>query len=160
MMTQEQSQEIWNRIKDIEVVMLTTQSDELLRARPMYQVQKQFDGTMWFLTSEESAKAAELGDNQQVCLAYADPQHGVFVSMSGSAGLVKDKALIEKFRNPAAEGWIDDRAGAQNLTLLEVHVEQAEAWDDETSAMKRLFENAKSTLTHTKPDLTEHRKYS
>jgi len=159
MMTQEQSQEIWSLIKDIEVAVLTTQSGDGLRARPMYQAQKKFDGTMWFLTSDESAKTCELNENQQVCLAYAEPKKGVFVSMLGTAGFIKDRALIKKFWNSAAAAWIDGNGGSKELTLLEVHIEQAEAWDSKTNAMKRLFETVRSGLTDSEPVYRENRKY-
>lgn len=159
MMTQDQSQEIWNLIRHIEVPMLTTCSGDLVRARPMYQVQEKFHGTIWFLTSEDSAKADEINDNEQVCLAYADPQKGIFVSMSGSAGFVKDKTLIEKFLNPAATAWIAGNGSSQDLTLLEIHVEKAEAWDAETNAMKRLFESVRSQVTDSVSDHGAHQKY-
>lgn len=159
MMTNDESKAIWDLIKNIEVSMLTTERKGQLRARPMYQVQDKFDGTIWFLTSEKSAKAEELQENQQVCLAYSDPVQGTFVSISGSAGFNKDEILINKFWNESVSQWVDGDAGSSDVILLEVYVEQAEVWDTETSTMKHLFEIAKAKVTDSKPGFSEHRKY-
>ena len=159
MMTEEQSQEIWQLIKNIRVAMLATQSGEVLRARPMYQVQHRFDGTLWFITSESSAKADELNDNKQVCLTYADSQRDVYVSLSGTAGLNPDRALIKKFWSDTAESWFEDGEADGDVTLLEIHVEQAEVWDAHKNAMKLLFDIARSTLSTPRPEIGENRKY-
>lgn len=159
MMTNDESKTIWDLIKNIEVAMLTTEREGQLRARPMYQVQDKFDGTIWFLTSEKSAKAEELQENQQVCLAYCDPAKGTFVSISGSAGFNKDETLINKFWNESVKKWVDGNGGSDDVTLLEVYVEQAEVWDTETSTMKYLFEIAKFKVTDSEPEFSGHRKY-
>lgn len=159
MMTSEQSKAIWDLISNIEVAMLTTEHEGQLRSRPMYQVQEKFDGTFWFLTSETSAKAGELQENQQVCLTYSDPGQGVFVSISGSAGFNKDATLINKFWDDAVTRWVDGNGSSDDVTLLEVYVEQAEVWDTETSTMKRLFETARAKVTDSEPDLADNRKY-
>ncbi|MEX2468161.1 MAG: pyridoxamine 5'-phosphate oxidase family protein, partial [Pseudohongiellaceae bacterium] len=153
------SQEIWQLIKHINVAMLTTQSGEQLRARPMYQVQSKFDGTLWFITSESSAKADELSDNKQVCLAYADVQKDVYVSLSGTADLTPDRALIAKFWNPIAEAWFEDGSVDDDVTLLEIRVEQAQVWDAHKNAMTLLFEQVRARLTDAPPAPGENRKY-
>lgn len=160
MMTEEQSQEIWRLIRDIDVAMLTTQSGKQLRARPMHQVQSRFDGTLWFITSEMSAKADELSDNKQVCLAYVDRQRDVYISLSGTAGLNADKALIRKFWNKTAAAWFQDGEHDEDITLLEIHVEQAEVWDANKNTMKLLFDIARSAISDRPPDIGENRKYS
>lgn len=160
MMTKEESQEIWQLIRNIDVVMLTTQSDEQLRARPMYQVQSRFDGTLWFITSESSAKAEELSDNRQVCLAYADINRNVYVSLSGTAGLTRDETLIDKFWNKTAEAFFDRGRDDPDVTLLEVHIERAEVWDAEKNIMTMLFEQAKARFTDSPVELGKHRTYS
>jgi len=159
MMTEEQSQEIWRLIRDIRVSMLTTQSGKVLRARPMYQVQSRFDGTLWFITSESSAKADELNDNKQVCLTYADRQRDVYVSLSGTAALNPDRALIKKFWSEAAESWFEGGKPDGEVTLLEIHVEQAEVWDAHKNAMKLLFDIARSAVSAPRPEIGENRKY-
>lgn len=159
MMTNEQSKAIWDLIKPIEVAMLTTEREGQLRSRPMYLVQEKFDGAFWFLTSEKSAKTGEMKENQQVCLTFSDPDKETFVSISGSAGFNKDATLIKKFWNDAVTRWVDGSEGYDEVTLLEVYVEQAEVWDTETSTMKRLFESARAKVMDSEPDLAKHRKY-
>ena len=159
MMTYEQSQEIWALIKHIKVAMLTTACGQHLRARPMYLVQSRFDGTLWFITSESTARADKLHDNKQVCLAWSDNYKDVYVSMSGSAGLTRDKALINKFWNETAAAWFENGKEDEDITLLEVHVEQAEVWDAGKNAMTVLFDLARNKLGSGSPRLGEHRKY-
>lgn len=140
MMTREESQRIWQLIRHSEVAMLVTDRSPGLRARPMFTVQHRFDGTLWFITSESSAKVDEIADNQQVCLSFAREKDGVYVSLSGTAALVSDEALIEKFWNASAEHWFERGKGDPDAVLLEVHVERAEVWDARSNTMTRLNE--------------------
>lgn len=108
MMTKQQSQEIWGLIKDTKVAMLTTQDDGVMRSRPMHHVQGEFDGTLWFFTAKSSGKIEELQRKKQVCLSYADPSNGAYVSLSGDVGFTDDKALIDKFWNGFVSAWFPE----------------------------------------------------
>jgi len=159
MMTQEQSKEIWDLIKDIKVVMLTTQDDGVLRARPMHHAQDEFDGTLWFFTAKSSGKIEELQRHNQVCLSYADPNSETYVSLSGDVGFTDDKALIDKFWNSFTSAWFPDGKDDPDITLMEIRVTQAESWDSTSNSMVQLYGILKANMTGEKPDFGDNKKY-
>jgi len=54
-------QKIWNLIKDEHTaVLVTVGRDGTLDSRPMGCVQKEFDGTLWFLTFKDTPKVLEI----------------------------------------------------------------------------------------------------
>src|SRR4051812_47163341 len=92
---QDDIRKLWSMIKDIRVAMMTTIDDDgTLRSRPMMGKQPEFDGNLWFFTSADSHKVEEVNQHRRVNLSYADPDNQNYVSVSGTAGLVRDKQKI------------------------------------------------------------------
>ena len=65
MSSREHKMKIWNLIKDMKIGMLATRHDNDLRARPMYLVQDDYDGTLWFFTDLDAEKVGGLNDQAQ-----------------------------------------------------------------------------------------------
>jgi general stress protein 26 len=83
-------------IGDIKVAMLTTsEPDGTLRSRPMMTQQAEFDGDLWLYTSASAPKAIELQNDHRVNVSYADPGSQRYVSVSGTASLVRDRNKIQ-----------------------------------------------------------------
>ena len=89
-----------------------------------------FDGSLWFFTSDEAPKVGELERNPHVGLSYGAPDKDLYVSVSGRATLVRDKAKAEELWNVFAEAWFPDGVDDPHLALLRVDVEQAHSWED------------------------------
>src|SRR5829696_3742096 len=80
-------------IKRIRFAMLTTACpDGSLRSRPMATQRREFDGELWFFTDDHSAKVHEIHDDAHVNVSYCDPDSNTYVSVSGRASLVKNRA--------------------------------------------------------------------
>ena len=84
-----------------------------------------FDGSLWFFTSDEAPKVEELERNPHVCLSYAAPDKDLYVSVSGRAELVHDEAKAKELWNVYAEAWFPQGVDDPHLALLRVDVEQA-----------------------------------
>lgn len=126
-----------DEIKDIKIAMLTTvDEDGTLRSRPMGTQDAEFDGDLWFFTSDTSPKANEVRREQQVNVSYADPGSNRYVSVSGRASLVHDKAKMEQYWNPILKVWFPDGLDTPDIALLRVRVEKAEYWDYSSGAGK------------------------
>jgi general stress protein 26 len=135
-------------IKGIRVAMLTTiEADGCLRSRPMQTQDTAFDGTLWFFTWVDSAKVHEIQRDQHVNLAYANPSDEVYVSVSGTARLVRDRAKIEELWNPIHKAWFPKGVDDPNIGLLRVDVEKAEYWDSPSSKVVQLIGFTKAVLT-------------
>ena len=84
-------------IKDIKFAMLTTEAEDgVLHSRPMATQESVSDGTLWFFTAVSSGKVSELGWNPSVNLSYAEPSATRYVSVSGDAKVVNDRAKMEQ----------------------------------------------------------------
>ncbi|MFS0868536.1 pyridoxamine 5'-phosphate oxidase family protein [Paenibacillus xylanilyticus] len=123
---QEAIKKIQELIKDIDVAMLTTVSEEGLVSRPMKTQDVEFDSNLWFLTKKDTSKFHELLRNQQVNVAYVGKS---FLSIRGEAELVESSEKIKEFWSPAYEKVLETTYDDPNLVLIKVTAESAEYWD-------------------------------
>jgi len=151
---------LWDMIKDIKFAMLTSEDGPHLRSRPMVASQKGFDGTLWFFTRVSSHKVAEVGRDDRVNVSYADPAKQNYVSLSGTAQLVRDPATIADHWSEALRTWFAKGKDDPEIALLKVEVQQAEYWDAPSSAMVHVYGYAKAVLTGTSPHPGENEKVS
>ena len=136
------------KLGDLKIAMMTTQVfDGHLHARPMRTSQIESTGTFWFFTSDKSAKVHELQRNNQVNLAYSDPDGDTYVSVAGHAELVEDKAKMHDLWNPMLKAWFADGVDTPDIALLKVTADSAEYWDTSSNAMVHLYGVAKAMLT-------------
>ncbi len=117
-------------IKDIDIAMLTTvDNDGTLRSRPMSTQQTEFDGDLLFLTGADTAKAYEIGRDSRVNVSYAKPDDQRFISVSGTATLLNDRAKIDELWSPIYKVFFPNGKDDPNLRVLKVTVDKAEYWD-------------------------------
>jgi general stress protein 26 len=141
-------QKLAKLIKGIQVAMLTTQDDDgTFRSRPMATQQTEFDGTLWFFTQAGSHKVHEIDREHQVNLSYADPGDNRYVSVSGLATLVRDRAKIDDLWSPVLKAWFPQGKDDPDIALLRVDVTKAEYWDAPSSTLVKLAGFTKAVLT-------------
>ncbi|MDY1035012.1 pyridoxamine 5'-phosphate oxidase family protein [Stenotrophomonas sp. CFBP8980] len=117
-------------IKDVEVAMFTTTGvDGRLYSRPLGTQEVEFDGDLWFATSADSPKVAEIALNPRVNVAYASPSKNSYVSVAGTARIVDDRAKIDELWSPAMKLFFPEGKDDPNLRLIHVQAESAEYWD-------------------------------
>ncbi len=136
------------KIKDIRIAMLTTQEvDGDFHTRPMAAQEMDPDGTMWFFTYENSNKVAEVNQNPRIALGFSDPDSEVYVSTSGYAEVVNDRAKVDELWNDTLKTWFPKGKDDPNLTLLKVTTHAGEYWDRPGGKMMTFLEMAKGALT-------------
>lgn len=151
-MTQDQAQQkLWSMMKGIGFAMLTTEDGGQLRARPMVAAQDQFDGVLWFFTRLSSHKVAEVETDQHVGVTYADPSKQDYVSLSGTARLVRDKAAVAEHWSEGMRTWFPKGTDDPDAALLRVTVSGAEYWDAPNSTMVHAYGYLKARLTGEPP---------
>ncbi|MDX1574435.1 MAG: pyridoxamine 5'-phosphate oxidase family protein, partial [Methylophaga sp.] len=130
------------------------------RARPMHLVQDEYDGTLWFFTRRSAEKVSETANDHDVCISFSDQDEGVYVSLSGKARLIDDKALKEKYWNPFIAAWFTEDKQDPEVALLEIKVEMGEHWQAKKSKAFQLYEFAKANINkNTTPDIGENEKF-
>jgi general stress protein 26 len=151
-------QKLWSMVKDIRTAMMTTRDGPHLRSRPMSGHAETGEGRLWFFTKASAHKTDEIAAEDQVNIAYADPDDEDYVSISGRARLVRDQGKIEELWNPFVAAWFPEGKDDPDLALICVDVEQAEYWDGPSSRMVQLWQVAKANATGREPDMGENRK--
>ncbi len=151
-------QKLGELIKEIRIAMLTTvEADGILHSRPMATQSVDFDGDLWFFTSAESGKAHEISNNQRVNLNYSGKDDNLYVSVSGTAQIVRDKDKIKELWQPVLKAWFPDGLDDPNLALLRVSVEKAEYWDSPHSAVVKVVGFIQALATGKPANLGENK---
>jgi general stress protein 26 len=142
-------QKLAQMIKDIDFGMLTTVDDDgTLRSRPMSVNGKvEFDGDLWFFTYGNSHKVLEAQHHPQVNVAFSDPKNQNYVSLSGTAELVRDKAKIAELWEPSLKAWFPQGIETPDIALLKVTAHQGEYWDAPGGVAAHVFGLIKSLAT-------------
>lgn len=140
-------QKLAEMIDGIQFAMLTTaEPDGTLRSRPMATQQVEFDGDLWFFTWDESPKTDQVRQDHHVNVSFSEPKRQAYVSMSGMAQVVHDRAKAEELWNPMYKAYFPQGLDDPNLALLKVEVSQAEFWDAPSSKMVHAYRLAKAML--------------
>ena len=146
-------------IKGTRVAMMTTvDQDGSLHSRPMATQETELAGELWFFTGADSAKAGEIGRDGRVNLSYSKPDDESYVSVSGTAQVVHDKAKAKELWNPFVKAWFPKGVDDPNLALVRVEVEKAEYWDAPSSKMVQLAGMLKAVVTGKQYDGGDHEK--
>ncbi len=145
-------------IKHIQTAMLTTEDGPHLRARPMVAAQKDFTGELYFYTHASAHKVSEVGSHERVGVSYADSHHQLYVSLSGTAQVVSDKAEVTAHWAESMRTWFPKGIDDPDIAILKVNVDQAEYWDTPSSAMVHLFGYVKAVTTGKPPHPGENEK--
>jgi general stress protein 26 len=146
-------------IGEARIAMLTTaEPDGALRSRPLVTLQMDAQGCLWFFTRITSPKALEIASHREVNLSYSDPDRQDYVSVSGLAEFVRDRAQMRALWSASLEPWFPAGLDDPELVLLRVQVRQAEYWDAPQSKVQRLYGLAKAVATRDATALGEHEK--
>ncbi|HEX8289503.1 MAG TPA: pyridoxamine 5'-phosphate oxidase family protein [Pyrinomonadaceae bacterium] len=145
-------------IKGIKTAMLTTLDGGVLRSRPMQTQEFEFDGDLWFFTSSNTHKAEEIEKDNRINVSYAAPSVNTYVSVSGTAEIVKDQAKIDELWNEIHRAWFPEGKDSPDLVLLKIAVEQAEYWDSPSSTIVQIAGFVKAMVTGERADGGENEK--
>ncbi len=153
-------EKVLNLIKDIHVAMMTTVDEQKnLVSRPMALIHTSADGSLWFFTKKSSPKVDQIEENDsRVNIAFADTDNSTYVSVSGTASEVDDRAKIEEYWTEEAKPWFPAGKEDPELVLLKVNTEMAEYWDANSSRIVRLFQMVTGAITGTPPKMGENEK--
>ncbi len=142
-------------IKGIRTAMLVTNSEHgVPRSRPMSTQDVDFDGALWFFTGVDTRKVREIARNPTVAVTYASSGKETYVSLTGQAALVDDRALIREYWSPFLKAWFDG-PDDPSLRLLRVDVAEAEYWDTPGGKIASLYQIAKAVITGDTRDMEE-----
>lgn len=157
---EESLQKLREMVRDIDFCMLTTVDEEGdLHSRPMSSNgEVDTDGDVWFFTGISSHKVAEIESSPKVNLSFADPDNQKYISISGSAQLVRDRAKIHELWKPEFKMWFPEGKDDPEIALLRVTLEKAEYWDSPSSTIGYALSFVSSLVTGKQPEFGENKK--
>ncbi len=155
---QESIKKLNDLIENIEFAMLTTIDGGHLRSRPMQTQDVEFDGDLWFFTSSKTHKTEEIEKDNRVNVSYAAPDSNTYVSVSGTAEIVKNREKIDEYWSDILKAWFPEGKDSPDLVLLKVKVEQAEYWDSSSSTIVQVAGFLKALATGTRAEGGENEK--
>ena len=154
---EEAVQKLGTLIKEVKFAMLTTQTPEgNLHSRPMATQQVEFDGVLWFLTSISSTKINEVQQHHEVNVAYADASADKYISVAGTAEVLRDREKLDELWSPFHKAWFPKGKEDPDIALMKVTVSSAEYWNVPDSKMVQLVGFAKAALTGKRYHPGEH----
>ncbi len=129
-----------------------------ISSRPMTTNEVDEDGNIWFFTNKLSEVSIEADQKNDVCLAYSCPSKNDYLSVTGVASIVLDKAKIKELWKSAYKVWFPEGTNDPELALIRVTPTNAEYWDSSANKMVILFSMVKAALTGTQYKEGEHGK--
>jgi general stress protein 26 len=126
-------------VNEINVCMFITNnadgSSGFDHTRPMYTIEVEENGALWFFTDIRSIKVEEISKDQAAHLVYAHPGKESFLDVWGKASIITDKQEIKDKWTLMVKAWFPGGIDDPNISLLKVQPTHAYYWDAEAGRM-------------------------
>jgi general stress protein 26 len=124
----EKQKRLIDTLSHFTTAMLVTHDEKVgLRARPLTVADHDRDGSLWFFTSSESEKAAQIQRDAGVAVVMQDDKR--FVSITGTARLDASPEQLDRLWRESFRPWFPGGARDPNAMALQVVPVSAEIWD-------------------------------
>lgn len=120
-------------------------------SRPMALQEVDRNGKLWFISSKQSQKNAEIENDNRVSLYFQNNSTYEYLVVNGHAFVHDDKALIEKYWNPFANAWFDGKDDP-NISIIEVDPIDSDYWDTKDGKIISFIKMTFNALTGSKSD--------
>ena len=141
----------WKLTHDIRTCMMTSERDGLLASRPMASYPRREAGKVYFITRLDTDKTREIADGEPINLAYADPSSNTWLSVEGTARVVRDEALQQELWNWFAEAYVPEGPRDPNVGLIEVTPAHATLWQGASWTITELWKTAVANVLQEEP---------
>lgn len=149
-----QLDELYERLKHYRTAMLTTVSAEgYIHSRPMMTQERKPDADLWFVSSLNSDKVQEIREHPKVGVIYFHDSDNSYISLSGSARVETDRALIRSRWKEDWRAWFPEGPDQPDLCMIKVEAHEAEYWEPKGGRIRVMFERARGVVTGTHPEI-------
>ena len=141
-------------INDSRIGMFTTINEKgALVSRPLAVQDVKDDGDMWFFTGVGTSQVAHIGADPRVNVSFGKGTE--WVSVAGTAEVVRDRSKIRELWNQAVEAWFPDGPDTPEVVLLRVDSDSAEYWASPGGTAATVLQWVKSKVTHSRMSVGE-----
>jgi general stress protein 26 len=146
--------ELKDKIKSVRFAMFTSvdQHGHLI-SQPMTNQEVDAGGGLWFFTNSNTDLWQNIATSPKVNVSFAEPNDSLYVSISGVAERVVDRARIDELWNPMVAAWFPNGKDDPHVVLIKVVSKTVQYWDSHENKLTRMVEMAKAAITGTPPSL-------
>ncbi|HYG14747.1 MAG TPA: pyridoxamine 5'-phosphate oxidase family protein [Bacteroidia bacterium] len=146
------SEEAINKLQelaeDADIAILTSGLTNLpLSACPMSTRDVDEHGHLWFLSTANSDHNHNIARDNRVQLFYSNHSSSEYLSIYGTAEILKDRTKIDELWSSMAKTWFNEGKDDPNLTVIKVMPLEAYYWDTKTNKMVSLFKILSGAIT-------------
>ena len=135
-------------IKDTKVAMLThVDATGRLVSHPMATQEVEFDGDVLFIAERDSHKCQDIAAQSPARVNVSFSSGSSWVSLSGTAEIVDDRAKLEELWNTFTDAWMEGGPEHPNNVLIKVSGDSAEFWDRPGSKATQVLNLVKAKVT-------------
>ena len=157
---QEKLAEFQKLVDDFDLAMLVTKAlDGAIVSRMMATQKRRADVDMWFVTTADDEKVAEIQAMPEVNISYVNNRSRDWVSVSGTATINQDRATVRALYQPDWKTWFPDEGGDRNggpedprIALIFVDAHRVTYFRNTDSKPVALFKILRARATGTSPD--------
>jgi len=144
--SEESRRHFFEILKKFDTAMLVTRTPaDGLHGRPLGLADTEDDGTLWFMTSVQSVKVAELRADSRALIAMQKSNQ--WIVAEGYVEIVSDQEKVHELWTEAQRIWFKGKDDP-DITLLRFSPVEAEFWDNAGAlGVKFAFEAAKAIVT-------------
>ncbi len=152
--TESEMRELQDLLKNFHTALLTTRgADGHFHSRPMALQRRSIEQGIWFATWEDTAKVADIENDPHCGVTLFSGEYGsTYVSISGTARIVRDREMIHRMWDPSWKPWFPDGPDQGDLVLIRLEPEHAEYVHPATGRLKVLFTMVKRLVTHSREE--------
>jgi general stress protein 26 len=137
--------------------MLTTHTKNgETHTRPMLVHEIDEGGWLWFVTDRDSRKTCELSQNPRATIAFASSKGDRFVTVQGTAVVVRDNLKLKQLWNPTLRAWFPRGRRDPDIVLVAMRVSRAEYWLAPRTRLVRVYGRVKAALTGKREETGTH----
>ena len=152
--TRDHAAALSDKIGSMRFAMFTTRdASGHLVSQPMTKQQVDDEGGLWFYTRTTTELWENIAHEPEVNVSFANSDDSTYVSVSGRAERVVDRAQIKALWNAMVQAWFPAGPDDEHVVLVRVMPHAAEYWDSNDSKMVRMFAMAKAAVTGSTPDV-------
>lgn len=134
-------------MQEVKFAMLTVTTDDgHLQAHPMTTQQAEFDGDVWFIGGKDTQQVQAMRARPGVNVSYSDHARGNYVSISGTARLVEDRAKLEELWSDAYKAYFPGGIDDPSVQLVKIEAQGGEYWGSD-GKLKNMFAQARAAVT-------------
>jgi general stress protein 26 len=137
---QEANEKIKELAEKTDVCLFATNLTSLpLTTRPMSTRAVDEEGNIWFFSRAGSHKNMEIAADNRVQLFYANNTGSEYLTIFGTATILKDPAKAKELWSAIAKTWFERGYDDPELTLLKIVPEDGHYWDTKDGKIISLF---------------------